>query len=319
MSTSTSTSTFSGAVSRYLAQRRALGFDLCIAGRQLHSFARFADQHSRGGPLTIDLALAWCQAATQRSPVTSARRLEVVRPFARWLRQEDPRTEVPPVRFLGRAHRRLTPHVYTQDELLALLAESDRLSPRGGLRPAALVTLLGLLASTGMRVSEALALRDPDVDLDVAVLRVRRAKFRKSRLVPLHQTTVSALRCYAALCDRLAPDRASDSFFVVDRGIPLSYSKVRTAFRRIRISLGWETGTGRRPRIHDLRHTFACRRLLLWHQQKTDVSRCLMDLCTYLGHAKVSDTYWYLSAFPELLEVSARRFEDFARAQEVRS
>jgi integrase len=231
----------------------------------------------------------------------------------------DPRTEVPPAKILGRAHRRLTPHVYTQDELLALLAEAARLSPPAGLRPSSLVALLGLLASTGMRVSEALALRRSDVDLDAGLLRVRRTKFKKSRLVPLHATTASALCRYAALCDRRTPGRASDAFFfVVDGGIPLSYSKVHTAFRRIRICLGWES-LGRRPRVHDLRHTFACRRLLLWQEQKTDVSRCLLDLCTYLGHAKVSDTYWYLSAFPEILELSARRFETFARAgREVR-
>lgn len=317
---STSASTLADAVTLYLAQRRALGFDLRIAGRRLIAFARFADQHSQGGPLTIALALAWAHAGARPSQLTSARRLEVVRPFAQWLRQEDPRTEVPPARLLGRAHRRLTPKVYSQDELLALLAEAARLSPPGGLRPEALVTLLGLLASTGMRVSEALALRCNDVGLDAALLHVRQSKFRKSRLVPLHSTTVSALRRYAALRDRRIPGRGSDAFFfVVDGGVPLTYSKVRTAFRRIRIGLGWESGPGRRPRVHDLRHTFACRRLLFWQEQKTDVSRCLLDLCTYLGHAKVSDTYWYLSAFPELLEVSARRFEDFTREQEVRS
>lgn len=316
---STSVRSLVDAVALYLAQRRALGFELRIAGRQLLAFARFADQRAPGGTLTIALALAWAHAVARPSQLTSARRLEIVRPFAQWLRHMDPRTEVPPAKILGRAHRRLTPHVYTQDELLALLAEAARLSPPAGLRPSSLVALLGLLASTGMRVSEALALRRSDVDLDAGLLRVRRTKFKKSRLVPLHATTASALCRYAALCDRRTPGRASDAFFfVVDGGIPLSYSKVHTAFRRIRICLGWES-LGRRPRVHDLRHTFACRRLLLWQEQKTDVSRCLLDLCTYLGHAKVSDTYWYLSAFPEILELSARRFETFARAgREVR-
>jgi integrase len=318
---STSKSSFVDVVTRYLAQRRALGFDLRIAGKRLLVFARFADQHAQGGPLTIALALAWAHATSRPSQLTSARRLEIVRPFAQWLRQLDPRTEVPPARLLGRAHRRLVPHIYTHDELRALLAEADRLTPPGGLRPASLVALLGLLASTGMRVSEALALRRSDVDLEAGLLHVRQTKFRKSRLVPLHPTTVTALRSYAALCDRPAPGHArDDAFFVVDGGIRLSYSKVRTAFRRIRIRLGWEEGSGRRPRIHDLRHTFACQRLLLWQEQRADVSRCLLDLCTYLGHAKVSDTYWYLSAFPELLELSAKRFEEFASARgEVRS
>jgi len=313
--------TFVTAVSRYLVQRRALGFDLRIAGKQLLAFARFADEHAEGKPLTIGLAVTWARAATHPSSITGARRLEIVRPFAQWLRQLDPRTEVPAGGLLGRGHRRLVPHVYTDDEVLSLLEEAARLSPPNGLRPASIVALLGLLACTGIRVSEALGLRRNDVDLDDALLIVRRAKFRKSRFVPLHSTAAGALQRYATLRDRRAPCVASDAaFFVIDGGITLTYSKVRTAFRRIRIGLGWEQTIGRRPRVHDLRHTFACRQLLYWHEQGTDVGRHILDLSTYLGHAKVSDTYWYLSGFPELLELTARRFESFAIAgEEVRS
>jgi integrase len=149
---------------------------------------------------------------------------------------------------------------------------------------------------------------------------VRRTKFHKSRLVPIHPTAARALRRYVVIRDRSPSRRAPDMFFVSDGGVALTYSKVRTAFLRLRIQLGWADRRPRRPRIHDLRHTFACRRLLRWHQQRTDVDRHILDLSTYLGHAKASDTYWYLSGFPELMHLAARRFELFARAgTEVRS
>lgn len=310
-----SPSSFVEAARRYLAERRALGFDLCIAGKRLLAFARFADEQAPAQSLTVELAVRWARAARHPSPITGPRRLEIVRPFARWLRQFHPQTEVPDRWLLGRAHRRLAPHIYTCDEILALLEEAARLSPPGGLRAASVRTLLGLLASSGMRVSEALGLRRADVDLEEAVAVVRRTKFRKSRLVPLHPTTVRSLRRYVARRDRGETRGGAEArFFVIDGGIPLTYSKVRTAFKRIRIQLGWEHGRGRQPRIHDLRHTFACQRLLQWQEQGIDVNRHLLDLSVYLGHAKASDTYWYLSGFSELLELTARRFESFAGA-----
>jgi integrase len=297
---------------RYLAERRALGFGLCIAGRRLLAFARYADECFPRSPLTVAVAVAWARTAKRPSPMTWARRLEVVRPFARYVRQFDPATEVPPSHFLGRAHRRLAPHVYTPDELEALVSEAGRLSPANGLRPAAVATVLGLLASTGLRVSEALGLLRDDVDLDAGVLHVRATKFCKSRLVPLHPTAVDALRQHAAQQD-LRCLSATGLFFLVDGGIPLSYSKLRTAFRRIRIRLGWESSPSvpRQPRVHDLRHRFACRRLLQWHKDGVDVEARLIDLSTYLGHAKISDTYWYLSGFPELMDLVGRRFDEF--------
>jgi integrase len=305
------TSRWTALATRYLAERRALGFGLRIAGRRLLAFARYADEHGPRGPLTIDLAVTWARMATRPSPITRARRLEIVRPFARYVRQFDPATEVPPPDLLGRAHRRLAPHVYTHDELQALLREASQLSPPDGLRPATVATVLALLACTGLRVSEALRLRRDEVDLEGAVLHVRHTKFCKSRLVPLHPTAAVALRRYTARRDHSAPRAATGPFFLVDGSIPLSYSKLRTAFRRLRIRLGWESSSTRRPRIHDLRHTFACRRLLRWHEGGVDVDVHLLHLSTYLGHAKVTDTYWYLSGFPELMALVGQRFEQF--------
>jgi integrase len=299
---------------RYLADRRALGFALRIAGKRLLAFARFADGIS-GAPLTLALAVSWARATQRPSPITWARRLEIVRPFARYLRQFDPRTEVPPSNLFGPAHRRLAPHVYSGEELRALLGEARRLTPNG-LRPTTVAAALGLLACTGLRASEALGLCRDDVDLDTGLLRVRETKFRKSRLVPLHPSAVVALLQYAKLRDRLAPRPKSRCFFLVASDAPLSYSKLRTAFRRLRIRLGWQPCVGRLPRVHDLRHTFACRRLLQCHQDGLPVEARLFDLSTYLGHAKVTDTYWYLSGFPELMDLVAQRFDRFASSQE---
>src|SRR5262249_3323306 len=159
-----------------------------------------------------------------------------------------------------------------------------------------MATLLGLLACTGLRISEALRLQRSDVDLDGGLLHIRLTKFRKARLVPLASSAASALRAYAARRDRRASAPPTPAFFLVEGSRPLTYSKVRKAFGRIRIRLGW-TGR-RRPRIHDVRHTFACRRLLQWHRDGVHVDTRLVDLSTYLGHAKVTDTYWYLSGFP---------------------
>jgi integrase len=304
--------TFVALAERYLAERRALGFGLRIAGQRLLAFARFADAGGSRIPLTEAVVVAWARNATRSSPLTWGRRLEIVRPFAAWLRQHDPHTEVPRGGLFGKARRRLPPHVYAEVEVLAILREAARLVPTDGLRPASVATLLGLLACTGMRVSEALALRRGDVDLGDSLVTVRLTKFRKSRLVPLHPSAVRALRRYAALRDLGAPGSESAAFFVIDGGVPLTYSKVRTAFRRIRIRLGWEHGHDGQPRVHDLRHTFACRRLLRWHEERVDVDSRILDLSTYLGHAKASDTYWYLSAFPELMTLAARRFESFA-------
>lgn len=307
--------TIADSVDLYIAERRALGFSMDSPRILLRSFARFADERLVGSHLTVDVIVAWARAATRPNPLTWGRRLEIVRPFALWLRQYEPRTEVPPGRFFGRVHRRLPPHIYNGAELKAMLREAARLTPCGGLRPRSVATIIGLLACTGMRVSEVIALQRDDVVLKDALLVVRKTKFHKSRLVPVHPTTVRALRRYCVLRDRLAPVCASTAFFVLDGGADLTYRKFHTAFCRLRVRLGWEHVANRKPRIHDLRHTFASRRLLRWQEERIDVDRRLLDLSTYLGHAKASDTYWYLSGFPELMVLAARRFECFSRRE----
>jgi integrase/recombinase XerD len=239
-----------------------------------------------------------------------------VRPFARYVAASEPRTEIPPLGLLGPSHRRLPPHIYSREEIAALLRAAAALSPIGGLRPRTYTTLFGLLVSTGLRISEALRLAQADVDLAAGVLTVRETKFRKTRLVPLHPSASRALGRYAAQRDRVHRQPPQPTFFLSEAGRPLAYSTVRTTFLRLRQALGWCRPGHRSPRIHDARHTFACHCLQRWYQDGADVDQHLLALSTYLGHAKVSDTYWYLTATPGLLGTPAARFERFAQRGE---
>lgn len=248
---------------RYVAERRALGFALTIAGRQLLAFARFADAHTTTPRLTVAIVVAWAQSVPAVSAVTWARRVEIVRPFARFLRQHDPTTEVPPPGLLGRAHRRLAPHVCTPREIGDLLAQSRQLAPVDGPQAETVTTVFALLACTGLRVSEALHLQRDDVDLTAGVLHIRQTKFRKARLVPLHPSAVAALQHYAAR--RADTPTTGAAFFIGADGRPLRYWQLRHAFQRIRRRLGWPSPRAHGPRIHSLRHAFACQRLLAWH------------------------------------------------------
>jgi integrase len=245
------------------------------------------------------------------------RRLSAVRQFARHLASFDPATEIPPVGLLGHARGRKQPHIYSDAEISALLQECSRLQPRQGLRPKTYRAFFSLLASTGLRLSEACLLHRRDVDLRQGLLTVREGKFGKSRLVPLHPTAAEALIRYAAQRDGFQSARQSEFFFSTDRAPVLNRSTVEDTFSTLRDRLGWSVhGRARRPRIHDLRHTFAVRRLLRWYEEGADVNRKILALATYLGHAKVTHTYWYLTAVPELMAVTAHRFEHFAHPQQ---
>lgn len=299
-------------VEKYLALRRRLGFGLVTQGHMLLAFASHADRVAPGGPLTVALAVQWAASCRSRDPSAATRRLDVVRGFAQHRALFDPTTEVPPLGLLGPRYRRKPPHVYSADEIAALLRAAAGLRPVGGLRPRTFVTLFGLLAATGMRVSEARRLACRDVDLRAGVVTVREGKFRKSRLVPLHPSVLAALRRYEADRCRAAP--RSEHFFRTERLAVLSRMAVQATFAKLRRRLGWTAeGRARLPRIQDLRHAFVVRRVLRWHEQGADVDRRMAHLATYLGHAKVTDTYWYLTAVPELMALTARRFERFAR------
>lgn len=295
-------------VEDYLAARRHMGFDLRIAGQQLLAFARFADQAGHQGPVTIDVAVRWAQRGTRGTRLTWARRLEVLRPFTTYRSQFDAGTELVPPRFFGAAHRRLVPHIYTEQEIVSLIHAADQLRPRDGLRPLTYHTLFGLLAATGLRISEALHLKPRDVDVEQELLTVHQTKFRKSRLIPLHPTTATALREYVKARERTLGVKV-EAFFVSDRGKPLVYRTVHDTFETLRRRLGWVArGSHVAPRIHDIRHTYVCRALLRSYRQHQPIDQVIDALSTYVGHAKVSDTYWYVTAIPELMAIAAQRF-----------
>jgi integrase len=294
----------------YLALRRQLGFGLHIEGEELLRFARYADDVGHRGPLTIDLAVRWATQPSEDHHRYRARRLDVVRRFATHRRIYDPQTEVPPMGFLGPSNGpRPVPHIYSDEEIAALLKETAKLRPSRGLGPHTYATLFGLLSSTGLRVSEALRLGRTEVDLTSGVLTVIETKFHRSRLVPMHPSTVKALQAYAMRRDREVPDADPRVFFVTNGGTPLKYRHVSTAFKRIRHRLGWVRDHGRLPRIHDLRHSFAVKRLLRWYDEGRDISQHIIQLSTYLGHVKLKDTYWYLTAIPALMAAAGDRFE----------
>jgi len=223
-----------------------------------------------------------------------------------------PETEIPPERFLGPSYRRPTPHIYSEEEIASLIKTARELTPVKGLRPLTYETLFGLLACTGMRISEALHLFDSDLDITAGTITLRETKFHKSRIIPLHPTAIEALSSYKERRNKRHPIAKTEAFFVTERGTSLKYQKVFETFREIVFRLGWRTKTGDRgPRIHDLRHSFAVRRLLQWYRSGEDVHQKISALSTYLGHVKIHDTYWYLTAIPELMAIAASRFESF--------
>jgi len=312
------TATFVHQVEDYIALRRGLGARLHSQGPLLLNFGRFLDRAGHAGPITTDIALRWAQAPRSQDPAHTARRLGVIRAFLRHRAGFDPATEVPPSALLGCGIRRKPPHIYSPAEVQALLAACAHLWPRQGLRPLTYRTLFALQFATGLRISESLGLDDADVDLAHGVLTVRHGKFSKSRLIPLHPTALDPLRRYVADRDRVAP--GSTAFFRTEFHSRLSYTAVRMTFGVLRRRLGWTAqGRARRPRLHDARHTFAVSCLVRWYRYGVHPDTRIAHLATYLGHVEVRDTYWYLSAVPELSALASERFARFAEdARELR-
>lgn len=303
-------STMQSKVQAYLLERRQAGFALHIEGEQLARFARFTDATGYRGPLTVALASRWALANRLGHRITAARRIEVLRPFARYCRSWDRESEIPPLRLFGPGHRRLTPHIYKDAELCTLMRAALRLHPPHGLRGHTCATVIGLIATCGLRISEAVALRREDIDLEQGVLHIRHGKFDKARLVPMHSSTRNALRRYVQRRDRDPQCREGSAFFVFDHGQELTRERLHYAFRTVRKALRRRPRGGhRRYRLHDARHTFVCRRLELWYQQGVDIDQHILALSTYVGHAHPTDTYWYATATPRLMALAARRLD----------
>jgi integrase len=311
--------TLQALVERYLDERHRLGFSARTQAYALRSFARHVQTVGHLGPITVEVMADWARHDSHASsdPHTWARRLKVLRSFMHWLVQFEPGTEIPDDAIFGRLPERQAPHIYSEQEIIDLLAAARKLGPAPGLRGIVYETLFGLLASTGMRISEALALTNADADLKRGMLTIHLAKFGKSRQVPLHPSTVEALRHYRWMCDLAGVSAQDDAPFFVGtrgrrRGMPLGDHQVQRVFTELRKRLGWRNrGAHHAPRIHDLRHTFVVRRIVLWQAQGVDVDQAMLSLSTYVGHAMVTNTYWYLSAVPELMALAAGRFESF--------
>ena len=307
-------------VEEYLAYRRGLGFELKSPAWLLRDFARYAERVGHQGPLTLDLVTRWALRSRSADPAQAARRLGIIRSFARHRALFDPATQIPPMGLFGRVPRRQQPHFYSDAEIAALLREASGIGPRDGLSATTYVTFFSLLISTGLRLSEACHLTGKDVNLEHGLLTIRGSKFRKSRWVPLHPSATRALTLYAAHRDAAVPAEPASFFFRTQRVPRLTPAAVEKAFARIRRRLGWSAhGRSRRPRIHDTRHAFAVRRLLSWYWTGTAIDQKILALSTYLGHAKVSDTYWYLTGVPELMALASERFEGIAQRQQERA
>ena len=295
------------ALQRYLSMRKGLGYKYQYQTRRLADFVSFMDRR-KATTITTKLALEWATLPPDRH-ASWALRLTDVRGLARHIANIDPETEVPPVGILP-GLKRAKPYVYSDAEIDALLAAALSLPPADALRCWTYHCLFGVIAVTGMRLSEAINLKCDDVDLDAGVLTIRLTKFGKSRLVPLHPTTSAALRNYVQLRDSHLPSQRSPNFFVAERGGPLLHQYVHRVFWRLSREVGLRRpGDHAGPRVHDLRHRFAIRTLLNWYREGIDIDKALPSLSTYLGHTCVRDTYWYLSACPELMQEAARRLD----------
>jgi integrase len=234
----------------------------------------------------------------------------MIRRFAQYRKATDPRTEIPPQELLPYCYRRKKPYIYTDGEIKKLLKAAKKLPSKIGLEPYTYSTLIGLIAITGMRISESINLNDDDVDMVQGVLVICGTKFGKTRLVPIHSSTQGKLRQYAHRRDRMHLNRKDKSFFVSDSGTRLNEQAVRRRFVKLSRQIGLRSLSDRYgPRLHDLRHAFAIRTIVAWYRRGVDVEQRLPQLSTYLGHVEVTNTYWYLSVTPELLRLAAMRLD----------
>jgi integrase/recombinase XerD len=295
------------ALGDYLRIRRQLGFELKKDGRLLERFVDFVEQAGEQR-ITTELAIAWAKLPTDARPHRWRQRLGTVRSFARYLAMIDPSSEVPSEDLLPARQQRVAPYIYAEEEVLALMAAARAMRPAQ--RAVTFEALIGLLASTGLRLGEALGLDRQDVDLDDRVLHVRVAKRQRQREVPTHASTADALRAYARARDLHSRSSDSPAFFLNTQGGRLHYKTVHEHFPRLIREAGLDgRGQRGRPRAHDFRHTVAVRILLDWHRAGRDPARELPQLATFLGHAHPRSTYWYLQAVPELLGLVGGRLD----------
>jgi integrase len=297
------------ALNGYLRIRRSLGFGLREPESHLRNFVAFL-QAQGASYITRELALRWATQPAKAQPSTWAERLGVVRHFALWSSATEPRTEISPADLLPHRYRRKPRHIYSDEQIERLLRQTQQLPASKGLPGRTFTTLFGLLVMTEMRVSEAVGLDRPDVELDRGILHIQRGKAGKSRHVPVHPSTVVGLKKHAEARNRRFPAPPTPAFFVSERGRRITKGMARYTFAKLSQQIGLRApakGHGRGPRLQDLKDRFAARTLIHWYCAGLDVERELPRLATYLGHIHVNNTYWYLEAVPELLQLAVDR------------
>jgi len=302
-------------VNDYLALRRAMGFKMFRSGKALFHFVSYLEEHEASF-ITTHLALEWAQQPSSAQPATWAQRLSYVRGFARFRSGTDPRTEIPAYSLLPHKLRRARAYLYTDEEIQKLLQAALELEPASELKRRTYYCLLGLLAVSGMRISEALGLKETNVDFLSGVLTLEGTKHGDTRLVPLHASTLKVLSEYKIFRDKFLNERTADTFFINNLGKRLDDGTVRVTFYSLSRKIGIrkpDSSIG--PRLHDFRHLFAVKTLLKWYHDGEDTERRLPTLSTYLGHVHVSDTYWYLTAYPELMGAAVKRLEQHWEVQ----
>lgn len=294
------------AVDLYLQTRRSFGFDLVQVAVELRSLVRYAQRIGHRGRLTPRLATQWAQQPQQCAPGYRALRLDIARRLAEFWLTYEPGIEIPAPGQFSPIYQRRAVHIYSPEEMGALAQASAELGRVHPLRASTFRTLVGLLDCTGLRIGEALRLSDRDIDWSAGILTIHHAKNGRARVVPVHPSTVKALQRYRTLRNQAIGSGRAPRFFVTFRAKPLGYFGVSAAFRKLCRGLGWTQPPI--PRLHDLRHTFAVRTLLGWYRSGEPVGPKLWTLSTYLGHRHLADTYWYLTAVPELMQLCQQRF-----------
>lgn len=294
-------------VKKYLQERQALGFKTYKPTLYLSQFIGFLEeQHATF--ITKKLSLQWATLPANGSQSYWASRLSVIRQFARYYSAIDPRTEIPPQGLLPCKYQRSIPYIYTEKQVVRLIKAAKKLNSETGLRASTYTAFFGLIAITGMRISEVIDLDREDVDLAKGILIVRKAKLDRTRLIPIHASTVKALRDYVRRRDQVYPQPKTTSFFVSEAGVRLTACTVRWTFNKLSCQIGLRQPTDRvGPRIHDFRHTMAVNMVRDWYKRGKNVEKLLPQLAIFLGHRHLNDTYWYMTATPELLQLAAKR------------
>lgn len=295
----------------YINLRRKLGFKLFEPERFINNFVTFLENEKLSF-ITIKSAVDWAKKPKNVLRYCWTRRLNVIRQFACYVKNIDPRNEIPPFGLLKCRQKRSKPYIYSDDEILKLLKASLLLKSKQCIRAHTYYTIFGLLAASGLRINEVTSILINDIDFIEGRLIIRKTKFRKSRIVPIHKTTLQILRRYLYFRNKIKAENKSSNFFLSEEGTNITNFTARSTFIKLSRKIGLRKSMDSfGPRLHDFRHTFAVRTIIQWYKEDADVDVQMPILSTYLGHVKPSDTYWYLSLVPELVALAGKRFEKY--------